>query len=731
MNSIWKRFFIIQWIASSWTIKASEYSVEMKESIHMNSNYRANVAPHSSTFDSRLLKTFFGDSSCPCLTLDSLPPPPQVISDENGGALSGVDFDSYGINCGSHDQHVGRCRHADHQILQWCNRAWCWVDSNKCSIRSHQSLTFTGRWYSYATCRNLDFWEGDARIANLNGRILRLSFVHNDESYKGSRSLLGVDFNGTLDDWLGPTVDLIKISAERANMQLHMVNSLPYQIQNKTLEFFGPTANGHDWCVYAVSLGLIDICASLYQINTRWDTSCPFIELGTLVMRLVIQEDFFRGNDLNLYSEAVKTIFKPFALNSWAFIIFVALPLLSTVILINEYGALGSVYPKYERVLKAFIDDSDQDKVEIKERFVSFGHHYLRGTFAMSLAFMKGHYRQRTVSLGGKITLLGLGFLLLITQAVYTANLSTYLVASIRFGRVDTLEDVVKRNHRICAIRPVMEKIISIHSIDENFFVVDPIDGKPGFSCPLSTCKDSRRRVFDFLDPNLADAVAPNEIPRHCHVAITWEDDLTNLQHFGEHCNKTMPGTILAENYWGMPVSEFIFPQMSTLIIKLKNENLLQGLIAQSIPEKKCFGNKVTVEDETAKLNITQLSGIWLVSFLIAIGGLVVTLIQRRCKKRFQKHQGYHIHILHRYDQSGQQIHCIPTTKALFLNHLTDHIFHDRRNSLGSSQRFSAEDSISNVEMYSSKRKNQSFFGPLESELSYRPSQRHVDSKVV
>lgn len=323
----------------------------------------------------------------------------------------------------------------------------------------------------------------------------------------------------------------------------------------------------------------------------------------------------------------------------------------------NEYGKTGSAFPSDEQVLDSFIGDNDEQNVEVKDRLVPWRKHMLRSFYVTLLAVMIGEYPQQVVSLGGKITLLGIGFFILTIVAVYTANLSALLVAEIRFGRVETLNQVVANGQRICATREVMEDVVAIHHIGESMFVSDPVeqggDGKPGFAC--SSCAP-RRRVFDFLDADAAKKEDSGPTAKYCHVALVVVDDLDLMKHEGVHCNKTLVGPVIASQTWGLPVFEKTSTELTSLMLQMKNGNVLAKFMEDKKPEAHCEGLKITVADETAALNITQLMGIWVVAFGFAICGLCITFIRPHFKKRSRRRQGHHIHTMARYDQSGQRI---------------------------------------------------------------------------
>lgn len=376
---------------------------------------------------------------------------------------------------------------------------------------------------------------------------------------------------------------------------------------------------------------------------------------STRPVKLVIQDDFFLSTDVTLYTESIKTIFEPFTAEAWAFLIFFVIPILGMMILVNEYGITGSAYPIDEQVIDSFVDDDDNQHVEVQYRKVSLFKHVARTMYITILSVLQGAYPQQIVSLGGQITLLGIGFLLLTIVAVYTANLSALLVAEIRFGRVDTLEAALARGQRICALRSTMEQVMSVYGMDEVFFVTDPVDGLPGFYCS-GHCPDARRRIFDYLDLDLAKAepVGPNAL--YCHVGLSMEDDLLLLQQDGQHCNKTLPEKTVMEQFWGVPVFDAISDEITTLLLTLTNENILTKLIQDAEPQPQCSGVKITVADETSALNITQLTGIWVVSFGFAIIGLLISYIRPKLKKRQRQRKGHHVHVLHRWDQTGQRI---------------------------------------------------------------------------
>jgi hypothetical protein len=614
--------------------------------------------------NTRSLKSFGGDPECPCLTINQLSSPyaesleSNISVHWNDNDIQGVELRSYGFGCASHDLETLSCQVPNRS--DWCQSSWCWVNPMNCSLLNRKSTTISDRWHSYATCRNIDTHALVNRVKSLQNRTIRIALNHNTGGWNGAYSNRHMDLVGKLeDDWSGPTVDFIKLAATTASMTLQPISEFPQELWYNSKSFF-QTPSVFDACIYAATLGFVDLCVAAYSITSSRAMSSNFIVLGSMPVRLVIQEDFYLRTDVKLYVESMKTIFEPLQTETWFFIVFFVIPILGLVIWLNEFGSIGSIYHKEETVLELFVDDYDREHVEIKEQKVSIIQSIGKSFYITGLSVLSGAYGSPIVSTGGKIALIGLSFLLLAIVAVYTANLSTLLVAEARFGRVYTIDAVLQKAQRICALRNVMEEIIAVYDIPPDVFIVDPIseggDGKPGFACPKC---NSRQRVFDFLDPELATAEGPGPNAKYCHTAITYEDDLQKLQENGMHCNKTTVGQPLYDQFWGLPVFSEIRREITTLLLQLKVKNIFNELLRKATPMKNCMGIKVTVADETSALNITQLTGIWLVSFGLSVLSVLVTCVYPLLQKRRLHRMGRSVHPVYAMDQYGQRIHCL------------------------------------------------------------------------
>ena len=190
-----------------------------------------------------------------------------------------------------------------------------------------------------------------------------------------------------------------------------------------------------------------------------------------------------------------------------------------------------------------------------------------------------------------------------------------------------------------------MELVVALHGISQANFVVDPDDGLPGFSCP--TCK-SRERVFDFLSTRKA-AQNPG---LYCHVAIAPIEDLQVFHGNGGHCNKMNVGPIIGQAQSGFPVFESKADELIPLLINLKNDGTYDAILNEAKPKSICSFSELVGND--VSLSITELSGIWLVTFGLAFMGLIATAVY----PYYEKHRRAREHLVQHvmgFDQIGER----------------------------------------------------------------------------
>jgi Ligand-gated ion channel len=562
--------------------------------------------------------------------------------DTDLGANNGVSPINYGFGCQPHDINSTACT-TTIPSPDYCTRKWCWVDPNNCNIHNRFDDHVIGnnfRSYSYATCRDIDSFTGDVLIRSLSGKTIRTGFLHNNGGWKGAYSTKERNFDGPLSNWHGPAV-AFAIEAARVGNYTIELGEPPEFLWFKSLGYFG--LSQVDFCVYATSLGFLDLCVGDITVSSQLAGAVDFYVLHSQRIRIMISTS--SKSKYKQFRQSSATIFQPFTRDTWLFIIFVVIPLFGALLVIHEYGKDGSLYPRDQYFLE--VHDWRKDKF-VHEDKANIYRYVIRSIHFTFLALLQQGYAQPVVSAGARWHIMGISFFILVIIAVYTANLAAILNAKAWKASVDDLDDVVYNRYRICATRSVYESISQVHRIDERNFAVDPPelggDGKPGFQCSLC---ESRQRVLDYTDPILAKTDS-----RYCHVAVTYEDDLTVEQGLGRHCNKTMVGTSLGTVEIGFPVFDGISKQLVANFYQVRNLGIYDDAVLQTKPKSTC-PIKRTANASGEGFTIADLTGIWTVSFGYAVLGLLMAFGLPLCKRQFSRKS---LKSVHRIDQNGERI---------------------------------------------------------------------------
>ena len=583
-----------------------------------------------------------GDSSCPCL--GSIDPIDDADRSANLALDGTIDFDRYGIGCFAHDIETSRCQIDEEQNktpcssfypvpancdTSWCSRRWCYVDPASCSLLMKRSseLPNSNRYYSYATCNEMDSYTRANRLSSLKGKTIRAGYNANTGGWTGAYSADGSHFSGPVSRWSGPVVDYIHQSSRLGEFQLQ-IQEPPDFLVNKSIEFFNSNSK-FDLCAYATALGYLDLCVAQYSVTDERALSSHWFLLGSDPLFLIIIQD--KASAENSWSEfvnQVNVIFQPFPTSTWLFLIFLVVPALSLLVLVNEYGRSDSEYPREER--------RDQERRRLSNSTFhrkSFWRHVPRALYVGYISVLQQSYTHDVVSIGGRITLVGVMFFILTIVSVYVANLAAMLTSQAHVSQVNSIEDAINAGYRFCGERKTVSTVMKVMGIEDRF-VVDPIelggDGNPGFNCP--NCK-SRTRVFDAM---LRDIDADDS--SHCHAAIAPLEDLEVLQRTAVHCNKTAVGMPVGFVASGIPIFDGVFEELSSLLLRMRNDGSYEKALKASKPSNTCPS---TTSDDWAgtdiALSISQLMGIWVVSFGLAATGLLVTFGRPCWKSIFYK----------------------------------------------------------------------------------------------
>jgi hypothetical protein len=303
------------------------------------------------------------------------------------------------------------------EIADYCSLHFCYVDPNDCELINSRSIFFLNsqRYYSYATCNNIDSFTRDAKINSLNGQTFRVGLNSNSGGWQGSYSSAGKQFIGSADSWSGPTFEFAVEGALRGGYQMNFVEP-PHFLNNRSKEFFN-SSSSFDLCIFATSLGYLDFCLAQYTISNPRALTTDWLVLGSQDIYLIIQ---LQGSDSDFeyFLMHLQTIFKPFTVGVWFLVIALVIPSFAWFMLYHEYGYPGSAFPAYKNLsaCKTISASKDGD--------LHVSSNLLKSIYMTVLAIFQHGYGHSVITVGAKLNLLGLSFFVLTILAVYTANLA-------------------------------------------------------------------------------------------------------------------------------------------------------------------------------------------------------------------------------------------------------------------------------------------------------------------
>jgi len=598
---------------------------------------------------------FAGNKNCPCVRdLDTeFPIHPSELTEElyqKLGDMYRADISKYGSGCRAHDISTPMCSDIDCSMIfpqppscdkSWCKRPWCFVDPTNCDLLNRRSDVFSksGRFYSYATCGGMDFFTKENRIAALEGRVLNVGLNTNTGGWLGTYSTEKEHFKGPISRWYGPVVEFVKEAAYEGKFTINITEP-PDFLRNKSDAFFNGTSK-FDFCIYATSLGYLDMCVAQYTITDIRASTTDFMIMDSRGIFLIVQEG--AQGEQKAWKQmmvSVGVIFQPFSRGTWIFMLCFVIPTFAILFVYHEYGRRGSTFPNEDKVVVR----NEDNTYDLKVVPVPVYQALMMSVYHVLLSASQVAWSQPVVTTGGKINLLGMSFFYLTILASYTANLAALLTTKTPHASISGLDEAIAGGYRFCCERKTMESILTaLPQLDSSMFVVDPPelggDGKAGFNC--ANC-NSRERVFDMVDPS---KVMGNS--SYCHAAISPQEDLEVLQADGKHCRLTIVGKPVQFTLIGFPIFEGVSPSLLSFFLRLKNEGLMDKATTAGRPVSKC---PVDLGGEGSPLSISQLSGIWLVSFTFAFLGFISTCLINHQGTTDQKKQV----LLHKRDQNGE-----------------------------------------------------------------------------
>mmetsp|Transcript_35900 Transcript_35900/g.77969 ORF Transcript_35900/g.77969 Transcript_35900/m.77969 type:complete len:738 (-) Transcript_35900:113-2326(-) len=574
-----------------------------------------------------------GNDECPCLPADHFrnhDHSEETITEFESVVGLSIDPTQYGIGCLPHDTNAVQCSDANDCTTivplpadcdkSFCKRSWCFVDPENCSRLSNPSTLFKGRYYSYATCGELDSFTYTERLRSLKGRTFQVGYNSNSGGWKGAHNPSG-SF-AVNKQWTGPAVDFIHEAALEAGFTVNMTQP-PEWLREKSKEFFGNS--NFDFCVYATSLGYLDFCVASFFITEKRASVTTMFETTSDPVYLITFTEGGGQTSWESFATATVTIFQPFTAAAWMMIFIFCIPLLGLLMLYHEYDAPGSAYPSSEPVLVESENEEGETHAEVVTRPIPTIKHVFNSLYMGWLSFFAGSYDQSVVTTGGKINLLAIASFIMLLLAVYTANLAAILTQEANQSSIDSIEMAVKQGLNICAERKIATVVIESFGVDPKKIVADPVglggDGQPGFNCP--SC-NARERTFNNMRR------VHNDPSQYCNVAIASLEDLEVLHRYGNHCDKIKVGESIAYRSIGIPIYDEHADALVSLLHKQKAEGAMTRALAAAAPSSQC----PETGGEGSSLTVQQLTGVWVITFSFALIALLANLISRRCRRR-------------------------------------------------------------------------------------------------
>ena len=252
-------------------------------------------------------------------------------------------------------------------------------------------------------------------MESLRGDTLRVAFNSNTGGWKGASNPEGSFAVNA--QWKGPIVEFINNAAFRGGFTINITEP-PAYLQAGSQQFFGGSSS-FDFCVYAASLGYVDLCVAAYSITDRRAAATTFFETSDDPIYLVTFDDN-SGTSWGSFTSEFGKVFAPFTWGAWLMIVLVSLPLLGLLMMYHEYAAPGSAYPRTAPVLET--DPAGSGTEMIRNRKIPMVNHIGRSLYMAALSFFQESYDQSVVTTCGKIHLLAISSLVYLVLAVYVSG---------------------------------------------------------------------------------------------------------------------------------------------------------------------------------------------------------------------------------------------------------------------------------------------------------------------
>ena len=398
------------------------------------------------------------DPSCPCLRDETHFSTPTLFNSSCLNALvkSGNQHFpssqcyplSYGTVCDQHDKNLEPFCNGTRDRPDFCDLPFCFVDSNKCKDSVNHTFDksnfFPNLFYSYTTCGEKNTFKKYAIDKQLEGLVIRVGMPaleypnHFRLDEDGNAIMFHPDIHAGVGDLIGVHIDFLNTVAEKANFQVQ------YEPVSAGAIAMG---DGNPWtgCAYDVGRGILDMC-----VGNFWETS-PRRQI-TQFSTAISHDEFYLRVPLPKVNESlgveIVKLLQPFTYTLWGTIV------IATIGVGLSYTML------------------DSGKTTSKTGFVGKILGYL---YSAMMELLQGSDSSENDDLiARKSVTLTWALFILITVTAYTANLAAFLGENKPMFEIDSLNDCISKQCKMCSRRSVvleqeMKETFPGSKIDINF----------------------------------------------------------------------------------------------------------------------------------------------------------------------------------------------------------------------------------------------------------------------
>ena len=384
----------------------------------------------------------------------------------------------------------------------WCGDEWCYV-TDDCTLAKKPSSYRLGRFYSYSKCGYLDrFTSAYLEGESFKDQAINVVVMTNSGGWKGSYC----ERDG---ECSGPTFTLLQDLIERTgaiqNVSMTFYggplaaypDAYPEQVMSQVLRD-GQTS-AFTACAYATGMGYVDICIGAFTATPARDLLSYNIDLGAEPVYLVSPLNLDTQDSL---TANLSRAFAPFTGPAWLCIL--AFIFVGSMLLMWQERAPGGSFSQ-----------------------VSCKYAVFDATYVGFNSFFAASHGFNPVTIGGRITTLALGLIILLTVSAYTANLAAFLVADSEPKATISSIDAILANpqYKVCT--------------QDSTYLVSNLN----FPESQTVLIDGRREVLDAIGVR-------------CEAGVMALEDFEAGQTDGSLCHLTRVGDPLFYEAQMSPVSE-------------------------------------------------------------------------------------------------------------------------------------------------------------------------------